>query len=966
MAVADALRSTNGNGNGASSDGTTPRVALGQLSVSGIRNPDGSIWPDEYLRELQDPIRRMEVFEEMGNDGAVGTALEARCQDVYSANWELATEDKSEQGATILEWVKGEIEPWIEDLLRWLAEGPLQYGFVGIEKVYDWKDAADGERRLGLSKLAHLRQVTCEIHITETGELDYIQQHAFDGRRQRDPKIPVEKLIFRCLKLEGANYYGTPPLRKVYKEWNYKRQLEKINVAHFDRFGIGIPVVTEPEGGLSEPDRKLVDSFIQNLRAGLYNRLRLPFGAKVDILTGKGELAGAELEWVQNYESRIQKIVLTQGVDLGTTDTGSRAVGETFADQLQGAVQADAENIAAIILEQLIKPLVDLNFDTEIYPQYSPSARAKATTTLFTNIKTAKDAGILTPRPEDEVDIRDRLGLPSVDLETLKAEKEQRQQQAAAIAAAGNPTPGSPASSADQSGRPPAAPNNRPVQRVAAARDDADATSVLLLRQLAYTVAPGGPTAAIPGETTHRTPDGDAWTARILRPDVLLRELDLQAARATSEVQDALRAIDEDLAQQAETAAADGAQGLRDAIPRIAVPDRLRKRLRATLLTAAQRSRSYGESTVYQEIVRQIVPEGVGPQRSPRYPAIYPPMGVDPATAFTRQLSRVARLLGKVWKFATSSENGPHPRDLQLEAEVDRIVEDEIDRREGSTRAALGTALAQAIGAGEALARIVQSLVAAALLSLTTGRTQSNVQSVVNVGFGIGRSDAADAVNAAAASATGDVLPLPDNRVVAPDGTVSRTVTDPDTGDTTTAPTGERVTPPSGGGGGRSGLVDANGDPIELRFKVYSAVMDLGTCDECTKWDGAVFPIDYPEDLTGVQAPNPRCEGGYSRCRCVWIYVTDQELPANVGPSKGPQPLSQAAEADRVITTLRQQFETKIAELRAEMTKPAQAPQPITLNLTIEAPKSGTSKRVEITKPDGTKVVGDVTEVPNA
>jgi hypothetical protein len=56
--------------------------------------------------------------------------------------------------------------------------------------------------------------------------------------------------------------------------------------------------------------------------------------------------------------------------------------------------------------------------------------------------------------------------------------------------------------------------------------------------------------------------------------------------------------------------------------------------------------------------------------------------------------------------------------------------------------------------------------------------------------------------------------------------------------------------------------------------------MDLGTCDECAKWDGAEFPIDYPEDYTGVQAPNPRCAGGYGRCRCVWIYITSKRVRA--------------------------------------------------------------------------------------
>jgi hypothetical protein len=64
---------------------------------------------------------------------------------------------------------------------------------------------------------------------------------------------------------------------------------------------------------------------------------------------------------------------------------------------------------------------------------------------------------------------------------------------------------------------------------------------------------------------------------------------------------------------------------------------------------------------------------------------------------------------------------------------------------------------------------------------------------------------------------------------------------------------------------------------------------------ECAKWDGAEFPIDFPEDFTGVQAPNPRCEGTYAKCRCVWIYVTDRESVPLVPAAKGPLPLRGAA-----------------------------------------------------------------------
>jgi hypothetical protein len=192
--------------------------------------------------------------------------------------------------------------------------------------------------------------------------------------------------------------------------------------------------------------------------------------------------------------------------------------------------------------------------------------------------------------------------------------------------------------------------------------------------------------------------------------------------------------------------------------------------------------------------------------------------------------------------------NDPTPEELQrnlaISAEVDRAVEDEVARREGSVRSSLLTAI-QMAGAMSvaAFASVIKQATQQALESLSPARTNDNVGGVINVAFGAGRSDATAEIVADAGSG-GD-----------------------------------------GGGDSGDGVVGHISGPIA---KVYSAVMDGGTCEECAKWDGAQFPIDYPEDVTGVQAPNPRCAGSYARCRCIFILITDREVASTVPSAKGP------------------------------------------------------------------------------
>jgi hypothetical protein len=85
----------------------------------------------------------------MGNDGAVATAIEARCQDVYAANWDLASEDKTELGAAILDFAKREIDAVIEDLLRWLAEGRSSTASRRSSPCSRGRICRDGSRGLG-------------------------------------------------------------------------------------------------------------------------------------------------------------------------------------------------------------------------------------------------------------------------------------------------------------------------------------------------------------------------------------------------------------------------------------------------------------------------------------------------------------------------------------------------------------------------------------------------------------------------------------------------------------------------------------------------------------------------------------------------------------------------------------------------------------------------------------------------
>jgi hypothetical protein len=69
------------------------------------------------------------------------------------------------------------------------------------------------------------------------------------------------------------------------------------------------------------------------------------------------------------------------------------------------------------------------------------------------------------------------------------------------------------------------------------------------------------------------------------------------------------------------------------------------------------------------------------------------------------------------------------------------------------------------------------------------------------------------------------------------------------------------------------GRADGYGEHAdEIKEVIYSALLDINTCEECAGADGESG--ETPDDIPDV--PNPDCEGG-DKCRCVHVYVFADE-----------------------------------------------------------------------------------------
>jgi hypothetical protein len=417
---------------------------------------------------------------------------------------------------------------------------------------------------------------------------------------------------------------------------------------------------------------------------------------------------------VRYYNLAIAKTYLTQQTELGSTETGARALGEVFYDQMGGIVQADCEALANLINNALIVPLVRYNFgEQEFYPTFAPSQRVRAGSGVASVLSQLITSKAIHPRPEDEAYLRDVFELPTSSSRRSRTSRTARDAQAAAIAAAGP--------NGDGNG-PPAAAEGSPAVRIAAHVD----------------VAP------------RRARRRELAMARRIRPCLARRRIARPSTRRGSTASSARRA-------HARSRHADVAHDQRGA--RCAAPDRcrahapgrvarrpwrscaLRRRARHRRARQAPQAAARVLFTAAHARARRTAASPSSTRSSGSSAQRDRPAARPAACIPTRDRLVAGARARRQYDDETS------PADLHLAAEVDRAVEEEIDRREQSARSAALTALAQAAGAiASVLAPVASTAAKAGLIGLSTGRTQSNVEGVVNVGFGIGRSETAQSI----------------------------------------------------------------------------------------------------------------------------------------------------------------------------------------------------------------------------
>jgi hypothetical protein len=200
------------------------------------------------------------------------------------------------------------------------------------------------------------------LGLYDDGEtLQALQQYGYRGGSFITPLLPAEKIARFTFNQRGANFWGLPPTRAMYPHWYVKSSLTRIDAIACERNSLGVPAILLPPGA-SKEDVASAQNFVTQLAAHERTGLTLPAGAEFKIVGIEGRLRDI-LPSIEYHDMQMARAVQAMFMQLGgTARTGSRALGKEQTDFFLLALQSIADQIASVIRNDTIKPLVEMNF----------------------------------------------------------------------------------------------------------------------------------------------------------------------------------------------------------------------------------------------------------------------------------------------------------------------------------------------------------------------------------------------------------------------------------------------------------------------------------------------------------------------------------------------------------------------------------------------------------------------------
>jgi len=407
-----------------------------EIGFTGLVEYSGQI-RDDFLKEFHGKEAYKRFNEMRLNNATIGAGLLAIEYVIRSMSWEFTSDDDNDPNLEFIQETWTNMSQSQNDFIS-EAISFVWAGFSIFEIVYK----KDESGKWAWRKFSPRGQDTVyQWLFDDTGGLAGFRQLA--APRFQAVDIPIEKSILFRTRLEKNNPEGRSLLRIAWVSYYYLKNLQQIEAIGFERDVNGMPVIKLPENSDTNEDSETSDvskaaKIVRNMRVDEQAGLVLPFGWDALLLSGSGKSFAALSGAIERYEKRIATSFFSQFLMLGQDGTGSLALSANSTDFFMSAVNSIADIFSETFTKYAVYRLLKLNGATDedarkIKLSHTPASSVDVAK-ITAAIASIKD--ILTIDENDELFLRQLLGMPERDADQLKGERDVAMQQRAEAAKA--------------------------------------------------------------------------------------------------------------------------------------------------------------------------------------------------------------------------------------------------------------------------------------------------------------------------------------------------------------------------------------------------------------------------------------------------------------------------------------------------------------------------------------------------
>lgn len=367
-----------------------------------------------------------EVYRQMSDDDQVKPALMLKKLAMLAGGWEVVPHSDDSTDVEMAEFIKFNFEQMdgsIEKSLLEILEA-LDFGYSLGEILFKVNDSSSFSGKVILKAIKSKDPSDFEFVIDRFGNIlpsGLIQVST-------SKPLPMKKFLYFAYNSRFGNVYGRSDLKAAYKAWFSKGIVLKGWNMYIERFGMPIPVGLYNQR-MTPENQSILQQIFDRIQFKTSMVLPKHLIDELKLMEVSGTGSDIFERCIAYYDRAIARSILVPDqMGLGGRESGSLAKAvEQFNVFMLSIKQLQKEIGEHVIKEQLIKPLIDLNFGVqEAYPTFSfipekDEARQKLASIW---IDAAKN-GIVSPDLIDENKLRDLLGFPERSAEDKEDDTEE-------------------------------------------------------------------------------------------------------------------------------------------------------------------------------------------------------------------------------------------------------------------------------------------------------------------------------------------------------------------------------------------------------------------------------------------------------------------------------------------------------------------------------------------------------------